>query len=108
MKHSLLVLLGLLAATALVVIPSSQASSSVVATPLAFHVEGGATSNAGAWLDPDPYFGASDFQAVQTETCNRCRAHPPCGSAGAKCGKEQGGPCFCRTCNGLFDCWQGK
>jgi hypothetical protein len=108
MKRSLLVLLGLLTAAILLTVPGSVAAPTVVADSPALHQEGGAAGDAHDWLAPDPYLGASEFEAVQSGTCNRCRAHPVCGSAGQKCGKEVGGPCYCRTCNGLFDCWQGR
>lgn len=108
MKRSLLVLLGLLTAAILLAVPGSVAAPNVAAGSPALTQEGGAAADAHVGLAPDPYFGASELEAVQTETCNKCRAHPTCGSAGAKCGKEGGRNCFCRTCNGTFDCWLGR
>ncbi len=108
MRRGLLVLLGLLTASMLVTVPGSVAAPSALAGRPSLAQEGGPTGDANDLLAPDPYLGASEFETQQREICNRCRAHPPCSAGGVKCGKEVGGPCYCRTCNGLFDCWQGK
>jgi hypothetical protein len=100
MKRSVLIPLGILAALVLALAPAA------LATTLAPRDHDDAVAAAAEWLAADAFLGASEFEAVQTSTCDRCLSQI-CTTDGAKCGKKGSG-CYCRTCNGSFDCWKGR